>query len=182
MSRPAKLRSTIEGAGNGLFAVRPYKVDEVITHYGGQVQTKNFTKAGKYGPETHCRASVRGREVINGAVRGVGTLHRSGMGQYVNSDEDRMNAEFKNPNAVDDALQVRLVATKDIAAGEEIFVFYGEGYDFTAPSIPMDRSSIMKRSNQFRAKLPRDGRASQKRKRDQVETEKEARQLRPRKA
>lgn len=72
---------------------------------------------------------------------------------------------------------VTLKAVKPIARGEEILIDYKKGYAFMGLKVPMDKSSMRTRSNQFKAKGERDKRAF-KRSRQLALGEREADDLR----
>lgn len=135
--------SHVPGAGDGLYADRNFQRHELITFYDGPVI--NFAAASLLPPElrTHARTLRVGVSLIIGNVdaatltvitRREQKLGKGG-GAFLNdawgSPYDN-NCEYYLVTApVDDGIYTRFVAIRalrDIAAGEELFVSYGEPY------------------------------------------------------
>ena len=111
--------STIEGAGEGLFATQAIAAHETIGFYRGEVLTlrealqlkdRDYLMGG-FGPNAHVDA------------RNAFAM----PGRYVNDsfDPTRLNARFDKSKATRSA---RVVALRDIEEGEEIFASYGRSY------------------------------------------------------
>ena len=111
--------STINGAGEGLFATQAIAADETIGFYRGEVLTlrealqlkdRDYLMGG-FGPNAHVDASKA----------------FAMPGRYVNDafDASRLNARFDKSKATRSA---RVVALRDIEEGEEIFASYGRSY------------------------------------------------------
>ena len=111
--------STIDGAGEGLFATERIAANETIGFYRGEVLTLREAVAlkdrdylmGGFGPNAH----VDARDAF------------AMPGRYVNDafDASRLNARFDKSKATRSA---RVVALRDIGEGEEIFASYGRSY------------------------------------------------------
>lgn len=111
--------STVAGAGEGLFAERAFAAGETLGHYRGQrlslakalkLDDRDYLMGG-FGVNVH----VDAREAY------------AMPGRYVNDNFDAAarNAEFRKNRATASAA---LVATRAIAAGEEVFAAYGASY------------------------------------------------------
>ena len=111
--------STINGAGEGLFATERIPANETIGFYRGEVLTlrealqlkdRDYLMGG-FGPNAHVDASKA----------------FAMPGRYVNDsfDASRLNARFDKSKATRSA---RVVALRDIGEGEEIFASYGRSY------------------------------------------------------
>ena len=111
--------STIEGAGEGLFATQAIAATETIGFYRGEVLTlrealqlkdRDYLMGG-FGPNAHVDASKA----------------FAMPGRYVNDafDAGRPNARFDKSKATRSA---RVVALRAIGEGEESFASYGRSY------------------------------------------------------
>jgi len=111
--------STINGAGEGLFATEHIAANETIGFYRGEVLTlrealqlkdRDYLMGG-FGPNAHVDASKA----------------FAMPGRYVNDafDPTRLNARFDKSRKTRSA---RVVALRDIGEGEEIFASYGRSY------------------------------------------------------
>lgn len=131
-------KSTIPGAGRGLFAVEGFKKGDTITEYDGEViDADTAVERRRRGMSAHIRSLVPGRLAIDGRL--VRPTFGHGGGPFVNDIRDtrKTNAKFCNtdkpiPGLKRSGLHVLerswLRATKDIAPGEEIFASYGRGF------------------------------------------------------
>ncbi len=118
--------SSIPGAGRGLFATAPFAAGTVIAHYTGTVlrsaeavKLKDKSYLMRLGPQCYIDSSD---EAAHGHV----------LARYINDARNpaRTNVVFdKKP----DELRALVVATRDIAAEEELFVDYGRWYWLKAP-------------------------------------------------
>lgn len=112
-------KSTIPLAGMGLFATRGFKKDEVICEYGGEKLTVDQydrrygdDAMGSYGIQLDSKHIIDARKTSAGVARYACDYHGSGR---------RPNAEY-----VTDGGKIHIVATRRIAAGEEILTDYGD--------------------------------------------------------
>ena len=135
--------STIEGAGEGLFATQAIAADETIGFYRGEVLTlrealqlkdRDYLMGG-FGPNAHVDASKA----------------FAMPGRYVNDafDPGRLNARFDKSRKTRSA---RVVALRDIEEGEEIFASYGRSY-WTARGFDVDGRSLLPFKERWRATL-----------------------------
>jgi hypothetical protein len=116
-------RSTIAGAGLGLFAVRPFLPGERIAQYDGErlsadeYQERYEGQAlGTFGIELDHNVVLDARRTDSGVARYACDYHGSG---------GKANAEFVavlNKRGG----EVWIIATKSIGVGDEIFVDYGD--------------------------------------------------------
>ena len=135
--------STINGAGEGLFATERIAADETIGFYRGEVLTLREAVAlkdrdylmGGFGPNAH----VDARDAF------------AMPGRYVNDsfDASRLNARFDKSKATRSA---RVVALRDIGDGEEIFASYGRSY-WSARGFDVDGRSLLPVRERWRATL-----------------------------
>lgn len=135
-SKLRMLKSTVAGAGTGLFAMdrkaRPgqpavvvFKKGDVVTPYGGEIVSRAVLNS-RYGQYTAPYGiQLRGADRFeNGAcVRGPGS-----MANHV--PRSRANAEFR----LSRANLARIVATKRIYSGQEVLVSYGSEYRMNEPT------------------------------------------------
>ena len=136
--------STINGAGEGLFATQAIAADETIGFYRGEVLTlreamqlkdRDYLMGG-FGPNAH----VDARDAF------------AMPGRYVNDsfDASRLNARFDKSKATRSA---RVVALRDIGDGEEIFASYGRSY-WSARGFDVNGRSLLPVRERWRANLP----------------------------
>ena len=115
--------STVSGAGQGLFAARPFRKDELLCVYSGTpvslAEAMRRQQAGDHGDYVMGGFGPNWR-VDAGPHPGV-------KARYINDNFDagRINARFVKLKADRVAL---VLAERDIEAGEEVFASYGEGY------------------------------------------------------
>jgi SET domain-containing protein len=121
--------STIKGAGNGLFAMRHFRKNEVITFYDGDlIDWKEAMDLRKDNNSTHVRTIHFGHCAIDGlklpkSGRGGGSFANDGTKDTLNNSAFKIH--FQKEYAKD---VVFLKATRAIMIGEEIFLNYGMGY------------------------------------------------------
>jgi hypothetical protein len=125
--------SGIPGAGNGLFADRPFASGEIITKYEGPI-IQIPPEPHAEGASSHWASLVRGTHVVDG--RRVPVVGEGG-GSFMNhKPRSEANAKLvKNPDPHVTQLRaasastrpygIFVEATADIARGEEIFLWYG---------------------------------------------------------
>lgn len=131
-------KSTIPGAGRGLFAVEGFRKGDTITEYDGEViDIREAERRRKLNLDSHIRTLASGRVAIDG--RKVPNSIGHGGGSFANDARGpQTNAEFCNSTKVTAGLKrsgtlkaierTWLRATKDILPGQEIFASYGRGY------------------------------------------------------
>lgn len=120
--------SGIPGAGSGLFAVRPFKKDENIVPYIGQVVSGEELDE-RYGDLTGPYALG----IDN--YRAVDSACRRGLGAWANHQPvAQSNARFvissRGPNPT-----VWVRATKNIPVGREVFLNYGRDFRMGEPGV-----------------------------------------------
>lgn len=113
--------STIAGAGKGLFTNVFIEKGTRIVEYKGTVTTWDVVKDD---PTNAYIYFVKPNHVIDARD------HPKMMARYVNDAKGLVRTKSKTNNAQfqNDGLRVYIVATKNIAAGEEILVEYGQKY------------------------------------------------------
>jgi hypothetical protein len=113
--------SQIRGAGNGLWTVRKFASGEVLCEYRGRV----ISLADVHSMSLRERDYVMGGFGVRVHLDGAHDLNM--LGRYVNDNGDAtmLNAEFSKHRPERCAL-VR--ALRPLAAGEEVFASYREGY------------------------------------------------------
>ena len=126
MSKTAGLRikkSTIPQAGRGLFSTRPFEKDETVAHYTGDIAVGRRVMKGNFGGSDYLFA-------VNDSVGIDAARTNTAPGRMINASDKPGNRIPPNVRWVADQRnrRVRLVATKRIPAGTEIFVPYGSGY------------------------------------------------------
>lgn len=124
---PVVTKSTIPNAGNGLFADRDYKWNEIITYYDG----KEYALDDPNLPEDKSYFKQCGRYLIDGRVN-----FGNALGRYINSPAkgSRVNVRWGSTN-LGTRIAIRALnkpkGCKDpiaIKAGQELFITYGPGY------------------------------------------------------
>lgn len=138
-------RSSIPGAGKGLFVAEPCKRGDFITEYGGRVLNRSQCEQLMLNKsDTHLRATVLGREALDGRQNGYLTLDEYYLphhllGSFANDpygSDMHKNAEYWtydhegmiHPCGDIASARVFLRALTDIPAGAEVFVSYGSDY------------------------------------------------------
>ena len=113
--------STLPGAGKGLFTNVAIPKGTRIVEYKGTVKTWDEAKQD---PTNGYIYFLKPNHVIDGRD------HPKSLARYANDAAGLVRAKDKGNNArfEPDGLRVFLVATKDIKAGDEIFVSYGKKY------------------------------------------------------
>jgi SET domain-containing protein len=112
-------KSNIPMAGLGLFAERPFNVDERIVEYSGErLTTDQYDRRydrdamGSYGIQLSEKYVIDARKTSAGVARYACDYHGSGK---------RPNAEYVNFGG-----RIWIVATKRIRPGDEILTDYGD--------------------------------------------------------
>jgi uncharacterized protein len=135
-------KSTIPGAGYGLFTKEPIKRGRTITEYGGKViGHKEATELLKQGKDTHLRSIATMFQALDGRITDEFPLtyyeENNLLGSFANSSPEP-NAKYFVPRHRVGKIHpyggvamhaVYITALRDIAAGEEIFVNYGKSYN-----------------------------------------------------
>jgi SET domain-containing protein len=140
--------STIPEAGNGVFAARDFEKGEPVTAYEGEIINHAEAQARRsQGHGSHLRTLVSQRWAIDGLrltpdMRNVGAASMINHGEKPNCnvlfdwvDTAEFEADLKKwmatsfapyPNPRGRLIVAR--ATRNIRAGEELFVYYGRDY------------------------------------------------------
>src|SRR5690348_7740538 len=115
-------KSRLPGAGKGLFTKEPIPKGTVIVEYKGRVTTWDEIKHedGRNGYLYY----VNSKNVINAKpyVKSFGRYANDAMGRV------RVNGLRNNSEYIEKNKRCYIKATKNIKAGEEIFVGYGREY------------------------------------------------------
>jgi SET domain-containing protein len=124
-------RSTIRGAGRGLFACERIPAKAPIVEYTGELITHGEAKyRRKQGHASHIRSLLPMTWCIDGIDESTGGA-MANDGKHMNNAEmvafhTKDNVFLRNPNHS----LVYLRALRVIEEGEEIFVSYGEDYEW----------------------------------------------------
>lgn len=123
-------KSTVPGAGKGLFATRAFRRDEWICPYPGEIITSACVDQRYPGDMTAAYVEVLpgGRAVDCACKRGAGSLANA----HFKSDGTvhsvhRHNAVSSHRPVGDGTSGVWLKSRRNIRAGDEIFHWYGDG-------------------------------------------------------
>ncbi|HVU57771.1 MAG TPA: SET domain-containing protein [Puia sp.] len=115
-------RSTLKGAGKGLFTSKPIPKGATIVEYKGTISTWK---------------EVDNRNGLNGYIYYVNRYHvidawtdKTALARYANDAKGIVRSEGVRNNCMYaiEGLRVYIVALKDIPAGSEILVGYGKEY------------------------------------------------------
>jgi SET domain-containing protein len=115
-------RSTLKGAGKGLFTRKPIAKGTKICEYTGKITTWK---------------EVNDRNGLNGYIYYVNRKHvidawgrRSALARYANDAQGLIKTTGVRNNSTyeSEGLRVYIVAAKNIPAGSEILVGYGKEY------------------------------------------------------
>ncbi len=108
--------SSIPSAGMGLFAKCPISANAEICEYSGELL--NLQQAKSLRDRTYLKAINLCKHINAGVPNGS-------IGKYINDHPDpgRRNVKFVTRKE-----QIFVVATRDVAAGEELFIEYGRGH------------------------------------------------------
>ena len=117
--------STIPNSGKGLFAKRDFKKGEFICKFTGEIiDSDELYKRDIGGPRSHY--------FIDMGNKTLDVYKSKGLARYANDAEGLTKIKGKKNNSSiymdDDEKYVYIAATKNIKAGEEIFVSYGKDY------------------------------------------------------
>lgn len=115
--------STIPGAGHGLFANKRYKKGDRIVEYTGDIIDEK-EKKNRY-PDDKCMYVVY---VMHNVYIDAADPLRSSAARFINSSGGGYNNASMSPHHRHDIHKINIVATRDIAPGEEIFMPYGSSY------------------------------------------------------
>lgn len=113
--------STLPGAGKGLFTKTAIAKGTRIVEYKGRITTWDEARLD---PTNGYIYFVKPNHVIDGRD------YPKSLARYANDAAGLVRAKSKGNNSrfEADGLRVFLVATKNIGAGDEIFVSYGRSY------------------------------------------------------
>ncbi|WP_018612068.1 SET domain-containing protein [Segetibacter koreensis] len=113
--------SNIPGAGKGLFTNKFIPKGARIVEYKGRIRT---WKEVQHDDFNYYIFFVAENHIIDAS------RHKKSFGRYINDAKglQKINGLHNNAEFVIDGLKVFVQATKNIAAGAEIFVSYGKDY------------------------------------------------------
>ena len=111
-------RSKLKGAGDGLFALRPFKEGDKICDYRGQVLSLRKALEAENRDYIMCLG-------LNCHVDASNAFDVPGRYVNDNFDTTHLNAEFRKQKHL---FKATLVATKSINVGDEIYASYGQAY------------------------------------------------------
>jgi hypothetical protein len=141
--------STIPNAGNGLFASRPFRKNELITAYEGEkIDRKTADEMRAKGQATHVRSVAGFHELISGYTKPEQAVGKGG-GSFINDvfgSNLEVNAEYairRDPKTGLDAVYIK--ALRDLQPGEEILASYGKDYWKQHAQAPETREERMAR-------------------------------------
>jgi ribonuclease HI len=127
--------STIAGAGYGFFANKRYKKGERIIVYTGEIITEALRKT-RY-PKNDARYLVY---VMHDTYIDAIDVSRSSDARYINSSGGGYNNAAMHPQHTNNTHTINIVATHDIAPGEEVFMPYGSSYHMSRAPRPNRKS------------------------------------------
>jgi len=122
-------KSTIQGAGRGLFAAKAFRSGQRIVPYvaasklAASMRTKATIDKRYPGNQVAAYVICHGKQARSLCTDASKTS--SGVGRFANDVPGINNAEFEWKGKRQGHV---LVATRHIAAGEEIFAYYGDSY------------------------------------------------------
>ena len=128
--------STLSGAGKGLFTNTFIPKGTRIIEYKGTVTTWDVVKSD---PTNAYIYFVKPNHVIDARD------HPKSLARYINDAKGLVRAKERTNNAkfITDGLRVFVEAIRDIEAGEEIFVEYGQQYwDTVRKNIDIDKKKV----------------------------------------
>jgi hypothetical protein len=115
-------------AGNGLFADRDFRKNELVTFYDGRQMDASESK--QLADKSYLRTLHSQHSAIDG-LRDASSAQGRGGGSFANDGRNEFNANVKFVSKDDSLTAVRTIylqALRPIPKGEEIFVSYGKGY------------------------------------------------------
>lgn len=122
-------KSTIEAAGNGLFATRAFRSGELVTKFQGRRVGRDVALALRAAGEGHYIFTLSAQHSF---IDGIRTPRRgAGGGSFANHGATSASRNAKLHVIVDRATGVETAwvkATRAIAVGDEILVSYGRNY------------------------------------------------------
>jgi hypothetical protein len=119
-------RSTLNGAGLGLFTVRPFERGALITQYDGRVIARaEALDLRAQGRDSHVRTLETGHTAIDGLREPL--LGRGG-GSFANQAPPPLTPNARYWTSAELQPRVWLRATRRIEPGEEVWVAYGARY------------------------------------------------------
>ena len=141
------MESTITGAGIGLFAYKNISENQIFTGYEGPLLTKAQLEQFQKGSWNSNYVAQVVSDHVTGEVIYIDGQARDSFGVFAN---DPRNDHLVNAKLIWTHKGARLIATKNIFPGEEIFIDYGIEYWETRLDILTDlahRTTIQVRSN-----------------------------------
>ncbi len=115
--------SNIPGAGCGLFAVKHFKAGDIITNYGGSFfidRNSEYLLLDEYGITWDAKHDYDEKTELGRFANDADFKPENFNYKFSN------NCEFVTCEAM--GISPKLIATRDIEIGEEIFVPYGKKY------------------------------------------------------
>ena len=129
--------STIPGAGYGLFANQRFKKGERITTYTGEI-IDEATKQQRYPRNDGEYVMYVKHNMYIDAV----DPEKSSVARYINSSGGGYNNSKISPHYMYNNHNMNIIATRNIAPGEEIFMPYGSSYHMTRAQPPAKTTHI----------------------------------------
>lgn len=123
-------KSSIDGAGNGLFADVNFNTKDIITEYTGEyIDRAKADELRRLRKHTHVRAVEMGRSYIDGYKDPSLAIGKGGASFTNHKPGKEANAKFVTIYDSNTAqYRVYIKAKRPILKGEEIFVDYGKNY------------------------------------------------------
>lgn len=123
--------STIPNSGYGLFTKVDFKEGEIICYFTGEMITfKQMEDIEKSSPISRCSYFID-TENKNTDKRILDVFNSNCMARFANDADGSDNDQFINNSLIginNNKTRVYIYADRDIKAGEEILVSYGEDY------------------------------------------------------
>jgi ribonuclease HI len=134
--------SNVPCGGYGLFANRRYKEGERITRYTGEVIDETEKRRRYPSNEGEYVMHVKHDMYIDAI-----DPHISSIARYINSSGGGYNNAQIRPHHTHNTHHINIVATRDIAPGEEIYMPYGSAYRMTRASPPSAQPPLQPQSH-----------------------------------
>jgi uncharacterized protein len=113
-------KSTLPGAGKGLFTKKTIKKDEIICYFSGELIDEEEAEIRDVGIRGHYFVQLASGKILD-------TYHASSFGKWVNDAKDKRKNNGKIYTTLS-GKRAYISATKTIQPGSEIFVDYGKQY------------------------------------------------------
>ena len=133
--------SSVKGAGLGLYILEDVKKDEFVARYSGEVIDRivNAARTGHYRIQISKNVFLDAEKLHHFEGRFINDGKRAGRGVNV-----RFAAGYQlNTCSITNLKWIRIFATRDIRAGEELFLDYGpEFWDDLGPANPAKQTQL----------------------------------------